>query len=127
MATPSLGGARPKGTLTDGDDYCQTAFAQRHGSPAFDLVPNPDEHPSALSMQLSTGRFDISRASVLGDAHRFGFASRDDSAQHLDELIDKIADSFNQIDVPLPESLTTPLHARLAHNRALLLQDKPAG
>lgn len=92
-------------------------------SPAFDLVPNPDEHPVGLSMQLSAGRFDIARASALADAHRFGFASGAESAQHLDQLTARIVGTIDHVDAALPDTLRAHIKNRLAQNRASLSED----
>lgn len=89
-------------------------------SPAFDLVPNPDEDPVALSMQLCAGRFDISRASALADAHRFGFASGAESAQHLDHLVARIVSAMDRVDAAMPDALRLQMKNRLARNRASL-------
>jgi serine/threonine-protein kinase HipA len=59
-------------------------------APAFDVVPDTAETPTRLAMQPSAGRFDISRASVLADALRFGFESRREAERHLDALLARI-------------------------------------
>jgi serine/threonine-protein kinase HipA len=64
-------------------------------APAFDVVPNTAEMPERLAMQPSIGRFDISRASLMGDAFRFGFDSRPMAERHLDELLDRIDAAFD--------------------------------
>ena len=64
-------------------------------APAFDVVPNTALMPTRLTMQMSAGRFDISREAVLADAARFGFDSRLNAERHLDALLDKIEASFD--------------------------------
>lgn len=72
--------------------------SQREGrwrlSPAFDVVPNCAEMPGRLAMQLSAGRFDISRENVLADSARFGFDTRAQAERHLDELLHRIETGF---------------------------------
>lgn len=89
-------------------------------SPAFDVVPNPVESPRALTMQLSMGRFDISREAVLGDAIRFGFTSRDEASTHLDALLGRIKGGFAQVEDLLSAELRGMLRVRLQQNLALL-------
>lgn len=64
-------------------------------SPAFDVVPNTVEAPTLLMMQLSLGRFEISRAAVLQDAARFGFGSRLHAEKHLDGLLMAIEGAYD--------------------------------
>jgi serine/threonine-protein kinase HipA len=66
-------------------------------APAFDVVPNPAETPRTLAMQLSTGRFDISRAALLADAHRFGFDSIEEAGRYLETLLARIEHGFDQV------------------------------
>jgi serine/threonine-protein kinase HipA len=66
-------------------------------APAFDVVPNPEETPKLLVMQVSTGRRDIDREAMLTDYARFGFKSRIDAEQYMDALLKKIQSSFNEI------------------------------
>lgn len=82
-------------------------------SPAFDVVPNPDDEPIRLSMQLSQGRFDISREAILADARHFGFASFDEAASHLDALRVRMTKSFDAMEIALPAMLHTQLSRRL--------------
>lgn len=89
-------------------------------APAFDVVPNPAETPRTLAMQLSTGRFDISRAAVLADAHRFGFASGDEVGSYLDSLLMRIVSGFDQAARWLDAAWQETLHARMRENVALL-------
>jgi serine/threonine-protein kinase HipA len=78
-------------------------------SPAFDVVPNCVETPRRLSMQMSLGRFDISRESVLGDAPRFGFTNAPEAERYLDLLLTRIEAAFDAgtqaLDAPWREVL----------------------
>ncbi|MVW64181.1 type II toxin-antitoxin system HipA family toxin [Massilia sp. NEAU-DD11] len=89
-------------------------------APAFDVVPNPVETPTRLHMQLSLGRFDISREAVLADSHRFGFASAVDAADYLDALLERISASYDIAAQPLDDEWRQVLHERLTHNVAIL-------
>lgn len=64
-------------------------------SPAFDVVPNAAETPTTLHMAVSLGRHDIARDAMLADARRFGFASHDEAAVHLDALLARIEAAFD--------------------------------
>ena len=83
-------------------------------SPAFDVVPNPEMDPRALTMQVSAGRFDISREAVLADATLFGFDNRRAAGDHLDALLGTIADAFPTVEVELPAELSKMMRDRLA-------------
>lgn len=63
-------------------------------SPAFDVVPNIDYQPTRLSMQLSSGRYDISRDAALADWRHFGFKSREAAEVVLDEAVEAIIQAF---------------------------------
>lgn len=89
-------------------------------APAFDVVPNPVETPRQLHMQLSIGRFDISREAVLADAHRFGFASVVDAAAYLDSLLERISGSYDMPAQSLDQEWRQILHDRLQHNIGIL-------
>ena len=89
-------------------------------APAFDVVPNPVETPTRLHMQLSLGRFDISREAVLADAQRFGFASTTDAAAHLDVLLQCITAAFDGVAQWLDHDWRQLMHDRLTHNVAVL-------
>ncbi len=89
-------------------------------SPAFDVVPNPAETPRTLTMQVSAGRFDISREAFLADAHRFGFDSRTQAEKHLDGLVLRIARAFEDADAPLGYEWKEALSARLRLNQERL-------
>jgi serine/threonine-protein kinase HipA len=89
-------------------------------APAFDVVPNPVETPTRLHMQLSLGRFDISRDALLADAHRFGFTSATDASTYLDSLLERIRGAFEEVAHWLDQEWTNVLHERLTHNVAIL-------
>lgn len=79
-------------------------------APAFDVVPNPDDDPQTLVMQVSAGRRDLTRTALLQDHVRFGFASHTEAQDYFDTLLKRIATSFEDI-APL---LNAALHARMA-------------
>lgn len=83
-------------------------------APAFDVVPNPDEVPAALMMQLSSGRTDISQEAMLLDFARFGFASKAEAAACLEALIDRIDHGFDQLKHLLSDSLRELMEQRMA-------------
>ena len=89
-------------------------------SPAFDVVPNPDEHPKFLVMQVSTGRRDINREAILADFSRFGFAEKAQAERYLDTLISKIVDSFPKIKILLNEKLSKLMTERLQLTLSIL-------
>jgi serine/threonine-protein kinase HipA len=89
-------------------------------APAFDVVPNPVETPRTLTLQLSTGRFDISRSAALADAHRFGFGSSEEAGRYLDTLLTRVANGFDQIAHWLEPEWQEALRARMQQNIALL-------
>jgi serine/threonine-protein kinase HipA len=89
-------------------------------APAFDVVPNPVETPGRLHMQLSLGRFDISREAVLADAHRFGFTGQAEAASYLDALLERITGAFDGVAHRLDDDWRQLLHQRLAHNIGVL-------
>lgn len=92
-------------------------------SPAFDVVPNPDDEPRTLCMQLSHGRFDISRDAVLAEAWHFGFDTRADAESHLDALLEKIHMAFQTLEVELSNDLRQLLSRRLARVGETLRRD----
>lgn len=87
-------------------------------APAFDVVPDPDETPRSLALQLSTGRHDISREAILADAIRFGFNSVDDAGVFLDRLLERVRHAFavvrNILDPELQEWMSRRMHENLA-------------
>lgn len=89
-------------------------------APAFDVVPNPVETPARLHMQLSLGRFDISREAALADAHRFGFAGAAQAADYLDVLLQRISASYDTAAQLLDQEWRQTLHERLTHKLAVL-------
>lgn len=93
-------------------------------APAFDVVPNPDETPGLLVMQVCTGRRDIDRAAMLADHTRFGFVSRVDAEQYMDTLIANILRSFHEIKDIFSPSLALLLSERLRITSHWLAPDK---
>lgn len=89
-------------------------------APAFDVVPNPVETPRRLAMQLAVGRFDISRATVLLDALRFGFESADHAGNYLNDLLERIAASFEMSAALLDGDWAQLMRDRLGDNLVLL-------
>ena len=89
-------------------------------APAFDVVPNPVETPARLHMQLSQGRFDISRDAVLADAHRFGFTNATEATTYLDDLLARITAGFDEAAHWLDQDWKNVLHERLSHNVVVL-------
>jgi serine/threonine-protein kinase HipA len=83
-------------------------------APAFDVVPNTAEMPTRLAMQLSAGRFDISRTSVVADAVRFGFDGRVEAQRHLDTLLDRIEAGLDAQGSAFDSEWRTELFARAA-------------
>lgn len=110
----------------DDDHVRNHAVMYRHAqrrwrlAPAFDVVPNPVETPRTLTLQLSTGRFDISRLAVLADAHRFGFDSSEEAGRYLDMLLTRITNGFDQVTHWLAPEWQETLHTRMQQNIALL-------
>ena len=89
-------------------------------APAFDVVPNPVETPRTLTMQLSTGRFDISRAALLADSHRFGFKSSEEAGSYLETLLTRIENGFDQVVHWLDPEWQVALRTRMRQNVTLL-------
>ena len=89
-------------------------------APAFDVVPNPVETPTRLHMQLSLGRFDISRDAMLADAHRFGFTSKEEAATYLGTLLERIVAGFDSTAHWLDQEWQQTMHERLTHNVSVL-------
>jgi len=86
-------------------------------SPAFDVVPNPDEEtPTALSMQLSLGRTDISREAVLSNSVRFGFGNHEEAMMYLDKLLQRIEHGFALAAQDLTSELREMIAMRLRRN-----------
>jgi len=110
------------------DDHCRNHavyYRERDGawrlSPAFDLVPSTDDTPTSLQLQLSRGRREISRASVLADYRRFGFHDSEEAQRFMDILIKRITDTFDLIRDLLPPDMVTVIALRVQANRALLM------
>ncbi|MGH8852946.1 MAG: HipA domain-containing protein, partial [Telluria sp.] len=112
----------------DDDHVRNHAAVYRYGegwrlAPAFDVVPCPAETPDRLTMQLSAGRFDIARGAVLGDARRFGLASVEEAENHLDALLGRIGNAFQQTVHLLSLPWQDVMRARLEKNMARLRPD----
>lgn len=110
----------------DDDHVRNHAILYRHEerrwrlAPAFDVVPNPVETPRTLTMQLSAGRFDISRSALMADAHRFGFASSEEASDYLEVLLTRIDHGYDQVAHWLAPEWREMLYVRLQQNIALL-------
>lgn len=89
-------------------------------SPAFDVVPNPDETPKQLALQVSLGTHVIAREAVLADAVRFGFPGREEAGRYLDETLGRMQAAFAEVEHMLPPALRKMLDARLSANLKLL-------
>lgn len=89
-------------------------------APAYDVIPNPVETPKRLHMQLSLGRFDISREAVLADAHRFGLLNRVDASDYLERLLQRIVSGFDLVQSLLDEKWKDEMAERLRYNVARL-------
>jgi serine/threonine-protein kinase HipA len=88
-------------------------------SPAFDVVPNWDHSPDTLAMQTSLGRYDISRQSILADAHHFGIVSGQ-AAGVLDDFLERLADSAPQFTRQYPSEARTFFDERISHGVKVL-------
>jgi serine/threonine-protein kinase HipA len=113
------------------DDHVRNHAIVYHGAqrrwrlaPAFDVVPNPVETPARLHMQLSQGRFDISREAALADAHRFGFAGVAEAGLYLDQLLDRMTAGFDSVAGLLDQPWREALHERMRHNARLLVGEQ---
>ena len=89
-------------------------------SPAFDVVPHPDETPKTLAMQLSLGQNVISREAILLDALRFGFDDVEVASAYLDKLMQQIGTAFTQVDTLLGNDLRRMMAQRLQDNMKIL-------
>jgi serine/threonine-protein kinase HipA len=88
-------------------------------SPAYDVVPNPTEAPSHLSMQLCLGSRQISRANLLQDSLYFGL-NLDAAQQQLDVFLRRMEVAFAEHAhrfEPIARSMMTD---RLRENITLL-------
>jgi len=96
-------------------------------APAFDVVPNPDETPKLLVMQVCTGRRDIDREAMLTDCVRFGFTSRIDAEQYMDDLLKKILSSFDRIKHIFSPDLELLMSERIKATSDRLAGNSPNG
>lgn len=67
-------------------------------SPAFDVVPNMEQTPRKLSMQLSQGRWDISHEALFDDWKYFGFSNKKAAHYYAKNLIAAIIDASNILE-----------------------------
>jgi len=82
-------------------------------APAYDVVPDPEETPRFLVMQVSAARRDIDRQALLADHRRFGFASQEEAEHYMDELISKIREGFDRIKDIFSPDLRQLMHERI--------------
>ncbi len=59
-------------------------------SPAFDVVPNMNELPRQLAMQLSANRWDIKQDALLADWRYFGFDSLSQAEVYRNQIMHQI-------------------------------------
>ncbi|GGY26311.1 type II toxin-antitoxin system HipA family toxin [Pseudoduganella albidiflava] len=110
----------------DDDHVRNHAVVYRHDqkrwrlAPAFDVVPNPVETPRTLMLQLSMGRFDISRAAALADTRRFGFANVEEAERYLDDILVRVRKGFDSTAHWLGPEWQELLLTRLEENQKLL-------
>ncbi len=67
-------------------------------------------------MQVSTGRFDISREALFADAHRFGFGSTEEASGYLASLLPRVEYAYAQVAHWLDPHSEQMLRLRLQHN-----------
>jgi serine/threonine-protein kinase HipA len=91
-------------------------------APAFDVVPNPDDTPRRLAMQLSQGRHEIARDCIVRDAVRFGFGSIAEADTYLDQLLVRLRDGYEQIAGLLDAGLRQKMQQRLRDNLGKLMR-----
>lgn len=94
-------------------------------SPAFDVVPDTQDDPNVLVMQVSAGRHDITREAMLQDYLRFGFATHADASDYFDGLLKRIEDGYKDIAPLLDAALRTSMEQRL-HKMLAKLSMAPA-
>lgn len=95
-------------------------------APAFDVVPDPDETPRRLTLQLSLGRHDISREAMLANAIRFGFENHEAASVHFDALLLRIQHAYTQVAHLLGSELQAMMNQRLQDNIKILSGAKKA-
>jgi serine/threonine-protein kinase HipA len=71
-------------------------------------------------MQLSLGRFDISREAMLADSHRFGFHNAADAGAYLDALLERISASYDSVAHWLDQEWRQMLHERMTRTVTIL-------
>lgn len=90
-------------------------------APAFDVVPETQFMPQRLAMRLGQDDTRISRETILAEAVRFGFGSRDAAADYLASLFARLESTFSQIGSILTEQMSGMLTQRLEQARDRLL------
>ncbi len=74
-------------------------------APAFDVVPETAFMPQKLSMILGESSTTISRANILADALRFGFANMDQAQSHLDAFLHQLRVTYERIQPILTDRM----------------------
>ncbi len=95
--------------------YCQQEGRWRL-APAFDVVPDPEETPQRLAMQVCLGRWEITRDNLLADYLRFGFGGMKEAEDYLADLLARIEAGFAEVAGMLDETLLQLLQNRLREN-----------
>jgi len=95
-------------------------------SPAFDVVPNPDETPKRLFMQVSTGTSAITRTALLTDHARFGLPTMQIAEIHLETFLLRMHTAFVEVRSLLTADLQGLLQVRLDANTRLFQKDGQA-
>lgn len=88
-------------------------------SPLFDVVPNPDETPKRLAMQLCAGRFDISRETILADTEKFGLPPTE-AIQTLDDFLKALGSETDKHLNILDEGQVVQMASRIKKQLQLL-------
>jgi len=82
-------------------------------APAFDLVPNIDDMPTKLAMQLSANRWDIKQDALLADWRYFGFESLTQAEKYITQKIEQVAQTSKYLEfdgVPKVQAELLRLH-----------------
>lgn len=83
-------------------------------SPAFDVVPNVNENPNKLAMQISFNQWHIRHESILSDWRYFGFTSLENAEKFKNETVKSIIDSAEGLEQDgLPKEQCEKLRARI--------------
>ena len=81
-----------------------------------DVVPNRDEIPTRLVMQVIVGRRDVDRGAMLSDFPRFGFTTKKAAQHHLKTLLARIQRAYEEIRNILSPELQILMDERLQTN-----------